>query len=313
MNKPLIYIDQNILNFQIRGEVDLLNGSSEFQWIYSKQHFSEFGKSKKCSEFLCILEEIDARMIELELDERFQIKDTCFIHSSGTPQYHFERYQEAISDIDFDINVLNTPIAWLNGNRDQNALKKYPKQIISELQKMLSKLGLVVENIAGGSDFKSTLIENQKNLASIKEPIEKIREKFGEKHGFSHFSKKDNPLEEIWNRIKDLGPELTAGQFFGFMPYIEEDRIPKYLGIVRCCSVLDVIGFCSEKKSRKISSIPNIQSDAAHIGYGAFCSGFLSGDLRLCQRARAIYRYIGANTIVFPVESGSKPDSGSNS
>jgi hypothetical protein len=64
-----------------------------------------------------------------------------------------------------------------------------------------------------------------------------------------------------------------------------------------CCAVLDIIGFQAEKKARDLEKIPNVRSDAIHIGMGAYCAAILSGDRRLSKRAKAIYEYKKIGTI----------------
>jgi hypothetical protein len=310
MNIPLIYLDQNVIRYLMRGELCLSKENSELHYVYSNQHFVELDSMDANSrmEFLATLEKIDARFIELQMDEHFRILDSCVVHSTGSPQDFYAQFQESRSEVNFDINVLNAPLAWLNGNRDTKALMDHPGQLLSGLQTMLGEHGLQIEDIPGGEGFKASLEENIKQMASIQEPIEKLRYRLGSEHGFSDCSKAENPLMEIWDKIKDLCPNITSDQFFGFSPVIGNDPIPQYLGVVGCCGVLDVIGFHAEKKSRKISKIPNIQSDAAHIAYGGFCSGILSGDNRLCVRARAIYTYRGVKTSVLPIKVSVVPN-----
>jgi hypothetical protein len=84
---------------------------------------------------------------------------------------------------------------------------------------------------------------------------------------------------------------MTSDCFFGF-----EGR-PTYLGIIACCSVLDILGFQGEGKARKILSMPNVRSDANHIAMGAFCQVLLSADKRLINRAAAIYEYKNIGTL----------------
>lgn len=93
-----------------------------------------------------------------------------------------------------------------------------------------------------------------------------------------------------------------SDQFVGFIPYVGNETISKYIAIINCCAVLDVIGFHVERKSRKIAKIPNVQSDGSHIAHGIFSAVILSSDKRLCQRARAIFRYAGIQTIVIELK-----------
>lgn len=75
-----------------------------------------------------------------------------------------------------------------------------------------------------------------------------------------------------------------------------------FLGIAGCCAVLDIIGFQAEKKSRDIEKLPNVRSDAVHIGMGAYCAALLTADRRLARRAKAIYEYKKLGTVALIME-----------
>lgn len=301
MEKKLIYLDQNVVGLHSDGRIDLRKNDGDLQWVYSKQHFSEFRRSKRCEEFLNTLEEIEARLIELQLNEKFQIQDSCIIHASGLPRQHFEKFKEAICEVNFDPAVMSAPIAWLNGNRDLDALKNHVNQLSSMTEDMLKEFDLKIEDIPGGEGFRELLEESVKKLSEVGGSIESIRSKFGARQGFSDYSEKENPLREIWQVIESVLGGMSSDQFFGFRAWDGSKSTSKYEAVIACCSVLDVIGFHAEKKSRKISKVPNVQSDAAHIAFGIFCFGLVSADQRLCRRAEAIYKYADIRTQVFEV------------
>ena len=304
MSKPLIYIDLNVIWLQMNGKIDIRKFGANSQWVYSKIHFDEIRNYERSDKFLGVLNEIGAQMIELQMDGQFQIQDSCILHSSGSPFDHFAKYKEAISEVNFEPAVMHPQIAWCNGNREIEALKNSFSDLTSEFEGMLGKYGLQIEDFAGGADFKNVLEQNYKNLSSNRVSIEENRSAYGSKYGFSTYSEKENPLKEIWKVVQPLCPDITSDQFFGFSPYSGNEKIPKYLAIISCCAILDVIGFQAEKKSRKIEKISNVQSDASHIAYSIFCAGLLSGDNRLCQRARAIFRYANLQTTVFKLKQG---------
>ncbi|WP_426359349.1 hypothetical protein ACPUVO_03645 [Pseudocolwellia sp. HL-MZ19] len=114
-----------------------------------------------------------------------------------------------------------------------------------------------------------------------------------------------NILLGIWNLLKPC-PTVrgeSPEQFFGFNPIEKHgfSELPSYLGIISCCAVLDILGFQSEPKCRKIKQIPNIMSDAGHIAMGSYCDVILSNDKKLVNRAKAIFEFRDIQTKVIEI------------
>ena len=68
--------------------------------------------------------------------------------------------------------------------------------------------------------------------------------------------------------------------------------------IIRCCGVFNAIGFLAEKKIRKVKGIPNAFRDTFHLATGSFCSRFMSRDVNLISRGRAIFSHLDHGCIV---------------
>jgi hypothetical protein len=134
--------------------------------------------------------------------------------------------------------------------------------------------------------------------------IEKTRAMLGGGKGRFGSIKGENQLLQIWEIIKPVCGTLTSDQFFGFDPVHKfgYESVPAYLGIASCCAVLDILGFKAEKKVRRLEKLPNVRSDAAHIGMGAYCTAIVSTDRRLAERAKAIYQYKNIGTVPLILE-----------
>ena len=66
------------------------------------------------------------------------------------------------------------------------------------------------------------------------------------------------------------------------------------------CLGLDLFGYRPEKKIKKIM---NIDTDASHIAFAAFCDYFVTADKRLSAKAKAIYSHYGKYTsVIHPQE-----------
>jgi len=116
--------------------------------------------------------------------------------------------------------------------------------------------------------------------------------------------KTDNPIEEIWAIISAKIQGVTADQFFGFDPHSKQgySTRPLYLGIVSCYTMLNMLGYKKDKNFPKEGSFPNTFCDAKHVAHSAFCQALISEDVRLCQKAKAIYKYKNIATEVVPLK-----------
>lgn len=298
MNKPLIYIDQNVLGLQLDGSIGLKK-HPDLCWVYSKEHFSEIRRSANAALYLIELEKIDAKLLELELNSDFRITGAAKLIDQGKPSQHYAAYMDAIGDIDLDDNLFDPLQAWCNGGCDEDALKQLPSQLVERVLSLIQDLPVndnkLFENIG--------LIEPVLNDVIYKmiehgNDINNTREFFGVGKGAIGGLSGENQVKRIWDLISPACHGISCDQFFGFDPINKQgyETWPVYLGIISCCAAMDIIGFCAEKKCRKLDKLPNVRSDMGHIGMGAYCSAIISEDRRLIKRAASIYEYKGIRT-----------------
>jgi hypothetical protein len=304
VNKPLVYIDQNVLGLQIDGVLDLAR-INEVQWVYSKEHFAEIRRSDNPQKYLEVLRNINAKLLELEL-ENSKITGTAKLSEAGSPEEKYSEYVEAISQVEFNDRLFDALLAWVNGGGDERSLRAIPELFLSQIQALNEQLPAslrVQHNEVPNSGF----IKMLEQMVSTGNDINKTREMFGGGNGRFGSVSGESQLLQIWEIIKPACNGITSDRFFGFDPAIKQgyDSFPLFLGIVGCCAVLDIIGFQAEKKGRKLEKIQNVRSDATHIGMGAFCSAILSADRRLAKRAKAIYEYKKIGTVALIVEVAS--------
>lgn len=306
MSNPLVYIDQNIIGLQLQGILNLRK-RDDLVWIYSKEHFAEIRRSNDPEKYLEVLKDIDAKLLELVLDENWKITGEAKLINEGTPFQHFKSYIEATGDVDFDDTIFDPFQVWVNGGGDEGLLKEVSDSFADQVLRLTSELPFDTTEMTDKMDsikpeFDSMIDEMISNGNDIK----KTRAAFGNDKGTIGGISGKHQIKKIWEIISPTmsGAEISCDQFFGFDPIDKQgyELWPVYLGIIGCCSVLDILGFQAEKKCRKINKIHNVRSDSAHIAMGAFCSGILSEDKRLVKRARAIYEYKGIGTSTNLVE-----------
>jgi len=296
VEKSKIYLDQNILGYIHDGSFPLKD-IQNIEWIYSDTHFSEFGESAKYKDYLSVLDKLDAKYLTLELDEQFNITGTASVNYSGTPAEHLCAYLKAIHNHEANDRVFDPLIAYLNGGKVEQSSEIIAKETFSIINE-LDRNGLL-------TDFDKVQFEKQQEeyssflhgLFSTNNDIIKMRKQLNiPRSGLTELSG-DDVLKQIWQIVR-LDSDYDIDVFFGFKTP-DGAVLPVCVGIASCCSVLDIVGFHSERKCRKVDKIANVISDSMHIAKGAFCSAIISEDKALVERAKAIYEYKGISTKVF--------------
>lgn len=297
-----VYIDQNIISLHLKGKL-ALKKIPNVEWIYSNQHFDEIARSNEPQKYLSVLKNIEATYIELILDESFRMTGEARLKDNVCPHELYKNHNEANNDVDCNDELFNPFLAWVNGGGDAEQLLELPDKILEQIISLTKPLPQdsydFVQNIAENNDkfnqIVSEMVENGNNIENTRAAFTKSKSRVADING-------ENILIKIWNSLKPC-PTVrgeSPEQFFGFDPIDKQGFVefPPYLGIVGCCAVLDILGYKSESKCRKIEKIPNIMSDAGHIGLGAFCDAILSDDKKLVSRAKAIYEFVGIPTEV---------------
>lgn len=299
MSRHLVYIDQNVIGLHLEGKLRL-SKLPELYWVYSKEHFAEIRRSSSVKQYLSALEEIDAKLLDLELNSDWKISGNARLIEHGKPTQHYGAYIEATGETDSCVNLFDPFIAWVNGGSDEGPFKELPDCLADQVLTLTKDLPLDSEFVLGALNaLKPKFTDMIEQMLEQGNNITKTRKAFGGGKGAVGAISGENQLQQIWNIIGPACPGISCEQFFGFDPVDKQgyETWPTYLSIVGCCAVMDIVGFQAEKKCRKLDKIPNVRSDANHIAMGAFCSAILSEDKRLVRRAKAIYEYKGISTV----------------
>jgi len=299
-----IYLDQNIIQYDFEKTINLSN-DSKFVWVYSDEHFNEINR-KEDSRFFKVLERLKARKIKIKLNDKFEITNECILLNYDDPKKLYDQYLETLSEYKSLSDLFSPLQTFFFGNVDSIEPSKYVadfKQSLIELTKELPEE--YTEQIdSAGEQLESTLISAKPQI----KPLNKTRKLFT-KSQFSNLDEKNGSIiDQIWNEIEKKVKPITKDQFFGkeILPFISPKNADKkqliFLGIVQCHSALNFLGYWPDEGLPKKSKIFGINSDASHIAHSFFCSGIISADNRLCQKAKAIYEYFGKNKIVVQVK-----------
>lgn len=302
MNKPLVYVDQNVLGAGLASRLAI----DAFQWVYSTEHFAEIHRSSNPDQYLSELDKLDAKLIDLDLID-WKITGSAKIVDGPTAFQNYSNYCKAQADVDVNESLFDPLQVWANGGGSEQLLRDLSGDFSEQILMLAESLPWDQRSMLIHAVSETDLTPMIEKMIGWGNDINKTREALGGSKGRIGHITGDNQLMQIWALISPAFGNITPDQFFGFDPIHKQghEAWPIYLGIISCCSVLDIIGFQAEKKCRKVEKIPNVRSDARHIAMGAFCTAIVSGDKRLTQRAKAIYAYkrIGTASIHLQVSA----------
>lgn len=306
MHKYRVYIDQNIVGYfrEYISDWPLLQQQQNVEWIYSDTHFDEIRRSGDLS-FLTVFENLKAQHIEIVLDDKFNMTGEARIHPYSPPSQRYEHYLAAIGDRSLAEELFLPLLARLNGADNFERLLLLPGKFQSQLEEILTTVGLWNDQIAESFQCHSEELAQFicEKLDKTK-PLETLRKNMGIDKGRLGNPETDNPIQEIWQIISGKFDKVTADRFFGFDPPDKQGYSlwPPYLGIVGCYQMLNLLGYRTDNKISSEEATPNIFSDAQHVACAAFCDVLMSEDRRLCAKARAIYKYKNIKTQVLQLK-----------
>jgi hypothetical protein len=290
----LVYLDHNVISLQSQGRIDL-SGFDSAQWVYSKEHFAEIRRSNSPEPFLDTLDALSAGLLEIRLNGG-QLSDEATLTANRSAHAQYADYLAANDEVEYNSEVFSPMMAWAAGGKCAAELRAMPEAIEAAIAGLTRQVPphLVLETPA---DSLAAFRGMMDKMIQEGNDINRTRDFFGVGNGANNVSG-SNELLQIWDLVKVSVPGFSADQFFGFEPYPSEtaDELPIYAGIIRCCTVLDVLGYAAESKVRQVKNVPNVMSDGAHIAAGAFCEAIVSSDAKLVRRAKAIYEFRSIRT-----------------
>ena len=296
-----VYLDHNIIDDISKGNLSL-KPSADVIWIYSNENLKEIRRSGD-DRFIEVLKNLDARFIELKLDNEFRITGEAIIHPPLNPYDVYNNHIESVGSLEDEEYLFKDLLGRLQGANNKDNILDLPENFEKYIEELLEPHDLYNNELKSKvSDVSSNLKQFTENELQNIGSLEETRKALGTNKGRATLTEEyDNPLEELWQRIKkELPNELTSEQFYGFDPVNNEqyDDWPIYLGIVGCHGVLNFVGYRPDKGLSNIAELSGIMSDGAHIAYGAYCQGLLTRDKRLISKAKAIYKFKGISTTV---------------
>jgi len=312
-NIPTIYADMNVFRYVAYGDITICQ-PTRFNWVYSHVHLDEIHRNGNI-DALEGMKMLGALEIDDILNDKFQSVGNIILRDYVDPYSRYEQHLEAISGIeDANGNMVELLIRMF-GADNFSELSKTPDQMREEIERLtgeiddqtrahlLNKAGSVFEELRDSIKihFKNRMpIDKTRNAMGITSEIRKEVEV------------SSSPIDSIWNYIEPSMNGVTKNQFFGFepIPGIEGVQHTQHGAISGAQVVLNMLGISPDQGLAKRNKMINIMSDGQHAGMASYCNALLSADRRFCDKARAIYKYLGCvtNSLHFEFKKGMQID-----
>ena len=105
----------------------------------------------------------------------------------------------------------------------------------------------------------------------------------------------DEVIPNISEFLKSLGIDKTFKELV-LTGFENEEKVDNFRFFISAYSLLDLIGYKSDKLSKATSAMNSVTTDAQHAYYAAFCDYLITLDTRLASKAQALYRELGVST-----------------
>lgn len=109
--------------------------------------------------------------------------------------------------------------------------------------------------------------------------------------------KSDEVVPNISARMKKLGIDKSFQEFV-LAGFGKRDKVSDFEFFLAAYSLLDMIGYKSDKLPKSKNAMNSVNTDAQHAYFAAFCDYLVTQDSHLASKARALFSEFGISTKV---------------
>lgn len=333
IEKPLAYLDQNILDLFVKGNAGLMDElSSKFHVVYSDETLKEIKRSgENAFKFIEVLKQLEAYHIKINVEAgSFLIRGDATVNSVNVEYVYQDYLDRERAEEDEFIAAGNK---WLHkffggqSNLDLALLNEEQRTTFSALVEKIESLGAEIDDEIPG--LAEVIQEKKKQLLadfeySISEIESRMREDIGD--GIDWSGVKDfrgsiqlGPVElnniespdvvkKIWELVQKKEKHfenITVEQFLSFNQAAAqpERALHTHEKIHAIYNMLNMIGYFPDTKQHNERGFISAQSDAIHASMAGFCQVVVSRDERFVKKLGAALENLNLNTQVFFVKT----------
>lgn len=307
---PTVYADMNVFRYLACGDISIFE-PERFHWVYSHVHLDEIHRNgnKDALEGMKMLGALEVTDV---LNEEFQSVGNILLNGYVDPFERYEQHLEAISGFEGVGEHVIEHLIRSFGADNFSALSKTPDQMVAEVERLTSGVtGERKEKILSKANAVSKeMTDSIDTHMKGRRPIDTSRKAMGiTSEDRKTAESAECPISAIWELVSPaVNGQVTKNQFFGFepIPGIESVQHTQEDAISGSYIVLNMLGLASDRGMSKREKVKNAISDGQHVGMASYCNALLSADLRLCNKAQAIFTYLEnvTNALHFEYKKG---------
>lgn len=279
----------------------LLSNKGELFFVYSTAHFEDAMRSRGDERLMQ-----DIAMLESLVDNHLLAFNKNTAHPYlATPTEYYQNNKERDLDVvpDFSdlVSTVGQDIPILGGLLKSFLSFPMPIPEVAREQKLF---GMMLPDLPdaptlGDILHSSTAFINK--MLGDKEYYKSYRSSI-RSSGFALDAnsgnwKSDEVVPNISTQMKKLGIDKTF-QDFVLAGFGKRDKVSDFEFFIAAYSLLDMIGYKSDKLPKSSNAMNSVTTDAQHAYFAAFCDYLVTQDSHLASKARALYSEFGISTKV---------------
>ena len=332
-NKPTLYLDQNIIDKIVKYPMLVEDGrfaGYDCQVIYSNETLNEIERSGQPDEFLGVLENLKARKIEFEVNQRFELTGRVAIKEFISPFNVYEEFlaSDPIDDIANKIILSNREFIYnLFSSNASKSIASFTEETIENFDRLYNE---VYENLIDmkhelPADYyqlledevrqnykiqKKELIRSQKIMlenmpkqgidlecTAGQDGIRSLQEKTGVDGAILNNIKSPDILVKIYQKYTKSDDIGFIDDFYLISNKIHGRDMYKFEKVMNIYLMLNIIGYKRDKGFyKKFGRFVSAQSDGQHLAYACYCNYFFSEDKALIDKSKAIFEFLKIKT-----------------
>lgn len=321
---PKLYLDQNIIDYLIKGNLKFNEEMNHFQIVYSMITLKEFARiadESKRNLYLDFFKNNNAQYFWVDNNEYAHFENIC-------PYVVYNKViTENLPFVGIEKSMQNMMHKFIGGKKDYSyediidEQKNSFNELINFLKKEIESLGEafpysmnIVDNYA---DILNTVFSNllDKNLNIINNHPDKINK-------LSEFRKKlsiapselnniqpPNIVIKVWEKIekniKKFSDDVKFDDLFGdgIGRYFPNQKLTMTMKVNSIFNMLNFFGYYADKEIEKDRNFISNICDQQHAGLAIYANVFITRDKRMMKKTRATYELLNISTDVQFIEA----------
>lgn len=328
IEKPLAYLDQNVLDLFVKGQAAELmeEMAARFHVVYSDETLKEISRSGEYDvKFIDVLKRLNAYHIRVKTEEgSFLIRGDATVNDSGPDHI----YREYINNKASGKDIISSGNKWLHkffGGRPDESFSSICTEQRLAFETLLGEMDSHAKDAEKEFPGMRDVIDSQRQemLGQLESAMREIEERMQhdigdglEWSGVNDFRNSielgpaelnniepPNVVKKIWELVQSKEKKLSSVPLEEFLSFGKAAAQPErslhaYEKVHAIYHMLNMVGYFPDSKQHKERRFIAAQSDAGHAAMASFCDMVFSRDERFVNKLGAALEYLEIETAV---------------